>query len=326
MIQRPVGAAEAAALLAAQPGAQAIGGGTELVPLSRQGLAALGTLVSTRGLDLDGIAQRGDTLVLGAGLRMADAARAPLVRTQAPAVAQALAASASPQVRNMATLAGNLMQRTRCPYFRGSAGPCHKREPGSGCAVPTGEQRQAAIFGTTPHCSATHASDLAVALLALDAVLVVQGPAGQRRLALGELHRLPDAPAHREHTLGAGELIAAIELPLTPAARASHYLKVRDRASFQFAVLSVAAALQVDDGGRVAQVRLAAGGVGTVPWRLRASEAQLAGQAAGPAAWTAAAQAATDGAQAFPGAAYKLPLLQRCVAHALQLAHAGAAR
>ncbi|MBI5258140.1 MAG: molybdopterin-dependent oxidoreductase [Burkholderiales bacterium] len=327
----PAGLQEALALLRTQPRARVVGGGIEWVSLLRSGVPPPGPLVSVRPLGLDGIVLQQGRLRLGAGTRMAEAARSPLVQQQAPAVAQALAASASPQVRNMATLAGNLLQATRCAYFRGEEPACHRRQPGSGCAVRSGEQRQAAVFGTGGPCCATHASDLAVALLALDAQLLLQSAAGERRLALADLYQEPgtqDATVPlTEHTLAPGELITAIELPCTRAAGGSLYTKVRDRASFQFAVVSLAVALEVQDG-RITQARLAAGGVGTVPWRLQASEAALVGQPFGAAAWEAAASAATQGAAPLPGNAFKLDLLRRCVVHTLQRAatHAGCTR
>ncbi len=317
-LHRPASFADVAELMHAQP----IGGGTELVPLLRSRLRAASPLWTVGTLHLDEITLRDGRLVLGAGARMADVARSPLVQHEAPAVVQALLASASPQVRNVATLGGNLMQRTRCPYFRSHAPVCNKVTPGSGCSVPTGDQRHAAIFGTGPRCRATHASDLAVALLALDATLRVHGPHGERELPLEALHAEPLADAAHEHTLAPGEFITTITVPCNPAARRSHYLKVRDRASFQFALVSVAVALDCT-GGRVAHARLAAGGVGTRPWRLTASEAALAGQPAEHATWQAAATAATRGAQPLPGNTLKLELLQRCVQHALS--HAASA-
>lgn len=315
-LHRPASLADVAALVHQQPHAQPVGGGTELVPLLRSRLRAPSPLWTVSTLHLDDITLRDGHLVLGAGARMAEVARSPLVLREAPAVVQALLASASPQVRNVATLGGNLMQRTRCAYFRSQAPACNKVAPGSGCSVPTGDQRHAAIFGTSPQCCATHASDLAVALLALDATLRMNGPHGERELPLEAFHAAPLADANHEHTLAPGEFITAITLPCSPAARHSHYLKVRDRASFQFALVSVAVALHCIDG-QVAHARLAAGGVGTRPWRLQASEAALMGQPATATTWQAAATAATHGAQPLPGNTYKLELLQRCVQHAL---------
>lgn len=315
-VHRPRTVEQALALLNEAPFTRVVGGGTELVPLIRSGLMPHAPVLTLRSLGLNHIATQNGRLVIGAGATLAEVARSVCVLQQAPSLAQALLASASPQVRNVATLGGNLLQRTRCPYYRGHASTCNKAHPGSGCAVLTGDQRQAAVFGVSPHCRATHASDLAVALLALEAQLVVQGPNAQRRIGVDALYPGPMADAQLEHTLGHNELITAIELPLTDAARTSTYLKVRDRASFQFALVSLAVALQVTNGV-VSSARLAAGGVGTRPWRLHASEATLIGQAAGPDSWRAAALAATHGAEALPGNAFKLELLQRCVAHTL---------
>jgi xanthine dehydrogenase YagS FAD-binding subunit len=311
---RPAGQAQAVALLATMPHARMIGGGTDLVPLARDGLAVLGPLVPVRAMDLDGIALRDGRLVIGAGATLAEVLRSPLVQREAPAVVQALQASASPQVRNAATVGGNLLQRTRCPYFRGGAPACNRRAAGSGCAAREGEQRHAALFGTSDHCVSAHASDLAVALLALGAHVSIAGPLGERRIALEALYPATATP-EREHTLAAGELITAIAFDIGPAARASGYLKVRDRASFQFALVSLAHAMDRADGV-LRRVRLAAGGVGTRPWRLRDSEAVLEGRDDGPAAWRQAAAMAGQGARPLPGNAFKLDLLQRCVAHA----------
>jgi len=300
-------------LLAEQPQARLIGGGTDLVPLARDGLAALGPLVSVRAMGLGRIELRDGRLVIGAGATLSEVLRSALVQREAPAVVQALQASASPQVRNAATVGGNLLQRTRCPYFRGGAPACNRRAAGSGCAAREGEQRHAALFGTSEHCVAAHASDLAVALLALDADVTIAGPNGERRIPLEALYPAIATP-EREHTLAVGELITSIAIGTCPAARASGYLKVRDRASLQFALVSLAHAVDRADGV-LRHVRLAAGGVGSRPWRLRDSEAMLQGRDDAPAAWRHAAALAGQGAQPLPGNAFKLDLLQRCVAH-----------
>jgi xanthine dehydrogenase YagS FAD-binding subunit len=310
---RPAGQAQAVAMLATMPRARMIGGGTDLVPLARDGLAVWGPLVSVRAMGLDGIALRDEQLVIGAGATLAEVLRSPLVQREAPAVVQALQASASPQVRNAATVGGNLLQRTRCPYFRGGAPACNRRVAGSGCAARKGEQRHAALFGTSEQCVAAHASDLAVALLSLDAHVTIAGPQGERRIALESLYPASATP-EREHTLAAGELITSIAFDTGPAARASGYLKVRDRASFQFALVSLAHAVDRADG-TLRRVRLAAGGVGARPWRLREGESVLEGRDDGPAAWRQAAAMAAQGAQPLPGNAFKLDLLQRCIAH-----------
>jgi xanthine dehydrogenase YagS FAD-binding subunit len=323
-VHRPADLPEALRLLATLPQARVIGGGTDLVPLARDGLIPLGPLVSLRSLGLGGIEQRGDRLLIGAAATLAEVAASPLVQREAPAVVQALNASASPQVRNAATVGGNLLQRSRCPYFRGGALACNRRRPGSGCAAlgadgdgsdgGGGEQRHAALFGTSAQCVAAHASDLAVALLALDAQVSVSGPQGERHVPLEALYPAT-ASTEREHTLAPDDLITAVQIPTGPAARASGYRKVRDRASFQFALVSLAWAASRSDG-RLRQVRLAAGGVGSRPWRLRDSEAVLEGGADEASTWRRAAAVAGQGAQALPGNAFKLELLRRCVLQA----------
>jgi xanthine dehydrogenase YagS FAD-binding subunit len=313
-VLRPADAVQAARLLANVPQARLIGGGTDLVPLARDGLVRLEALVCVRALGLDRIGLIGGRVHIGAGATLAGVLRSPLVQHEAPAVVQALLASASPQVRNAATVGGNLLQHSRCPYFRGGAPACNRRVAGSGCASREGEQRHAALFGTSGHCVAAHASDLAVALLALEADVSIVGPQGERRIALEALYP-PTATSGREHTLAAGELVAAVEFDTGPAARTSGYVKVRDRASFQFALVSLAHAVD-RSGGVLRHVRLAAGGVGTRPWRLRDSEAALDGSDDGPAAWRHAAAVAAQGAKPLPGNAFKLELLRRCVTHA----------
>ena len=309
----------ALALAAAHPDAAFIAGGTDLLQLAKQGPAAPKQLIDISRLPLDRIDPRSAALDIGALARLADVARHPEVRRAWPALAQAIEASASPQVRNLATVGGNLLQRTRCGYFRSTDLPCNKREPGSGCAARNGENRLHAIFGTSPHCAATHASDLAVALLALEARVHVHGPEAARVLPIAELFRLPGDTPQRDSALDAGELIVAVELPRSTAARRSCYLKVRDRASFEFAVVSVAVALEVEDGV-IRSARLAAGGVGTVPWRLLASEQALAGNRAASAAFEAAAAHAADGAEPLSHNAFKIELLRRTVGRALELA------
>ena len=234
----------ALALAANHPDAAFIAGGTDLLQLFKQGPAAPAQLIDISRLPLDRIEPRPDTLRIGALARLADVARHPDVRRTWPALAEAIEASASPQVRNLATVGGNLLQRTRCGYFRSPDLPCNKRQPGSGCAARDGENRLHAIFGASPHCAATHASDLGVALLALDASVHLRRHEAARVLPIAELFRLPGDTPERDSALEAGELIVAVEVPA--AARRSGYLKVRDRASFEFAVVSVA----VVPGGR----------------------------------------------------------------------------
>jgi xanthine dehydrogenase YagS FAD-binding subunit len=307
----------ALSLAAAHPDAAFIAGGTDLLQLFKQGPAAPARLIDISRLPLDRIEPRSDALRIGALARLADVARHPEVRRSHPALAQAIAASASPQVRNLATVGGNLLQRTRCGYFRSADLPCNKRQPGSGCAARDGENRLHAIFGASLHCAATHASDLAVALLALDAVVHVLSHESARVLPIARLFRLPGDTPQRDSTLAPGELIAAVEVPV---AHRSGYLKVRDRASFEFAVVSVAVALEVEDEV-IRSARLAAGGVGTVPWRLLASERALAGARAEPAAFAAAAAHAADGAEPLSQNGFKIELLRRTVKRALEVAN-----
>jgi xanthine dehydrogenase YagS FAD-binding subunit len=257
-----------------------------------------------------------DTLLLGALALMADVADNTSVPQYYPVIAQALLASASPQVRNMATIGGNLLQRTRCPYFRDTASPCNKREPGTGCSALDGLNRMHAILGGSAACVATHASDLAVALVALDAQLELVGPQGTREMALADFHLLPGDTPDRETQLLPGELITAIRVPAASLARRSRYLKVRDRASFEFALASAAVALAIEDG-TIRDARVAAGGVGTKPWRLPAVERALIGAPARAETYRAAAAQAGDGAHPLAHNGFKLPLLQKTVERAL---------
>jgi xanthine dehydrogenase YagS FAD-binding subunit len=305
----------ALALAADHPGAAFIAGGTDLLQLFKQGAAAPAQLIDISRLPFDRIEAGTDALHIGALARLADVARHPDVRRDWPALAEAIDASASPQVRNLATVGGNLLQRSRCGYFRSPDLPCNKRAPGSGCAARTGENRLHAIFGASPHCAATHASDLAVALLALEARVHLRHHDSARTLPIAELFRLPGDTPERDSVLEAGELIVAVEVPV---ARRSGYLKVRDRASFEFAVVSVAVALEIEDDV-IRSARLAAGGVGTVPWRLLASERALAGTRAEPAAFEAAAAHAADGAEPLSQNGFKIDLLRRTVRRALEL-------
>ncbi len=313
----------ALALAANHPDAVFIAGGTDLLQLAKQGAATPARLIDISRLPLDRIEASTDAIRIGALARLADVADHPDVRLGWPALAQAIEASASPQVRNLATVGGNLLQRTRCGYFRSHDLPCNKRQPGTGCAARDGENRMHAIFGASSHCAATHASDLAVALLALGARLHVRrheaAQGAERALPIAELCRLPGDTPERDSALAPGELIVAVEVPRRTAARRSHYVKVRDRASFEFAVVSVAVAIEIE-GNLIRSARLAAGGVGTVPWRLAASEAALAGARAEPATFAAAATHAADGAQPLSQNGFKLELLSRTVRRALELA------
>jgi len=254
-----------------------IAGGTDMMQLLQEDVRKPERLVSLAGLLDNGIDIGPQGLRLGAAATMAEVAAHPAVAGQFPVISEALLASASPQVRNQATMGGNVLQRTRCPYFRDVGyAACNKRSLGSGCAAIGGENRWNAVLGASDHCIAAHPSDLAVALVALGASVKVRGAAGERAVALEDFHRLPADTPHIETVLEPGEVIAAITVPAHPAARRSHYLKLRDRASFEFALVSPAVALDMD-GPQIREARVALGGVGAKPWRVPKVEAALAG-------------------------------------------------
>jgi xanthine dehydrogenase YagS FAD-binding subunit len=327
-LERPRDLAAALALRA-QAGrndapAEYIAGGTDMVQLLQEYVRRPEQLVSLAGLLDDRIDVGPQGLRLGAAATMAEVAAHPAVAEQFPVIAEALLESASPQVRNQASMGGNLLQRTRCPYFRDVGyEACNKRAPGSGCAAIGGENRWHAVHGTSEHCIAAHASDLAVALVALDAAVEVQGSGGQRTVPLGDFHRLPGDTPQIETVLEPGEVIAAVTVPADPAARRSHYLKVRDRASFEFAIVSAAVALDMD-GGRIRQARVALGGVGTKPWRVPQVESALGGAGLDPAELRAAAVLAAEGAQGRGHNDFKIELMQRAIVRAVATAGARA--
>ncbi|HWK47720.1 MAG TPA: xanthine dehydrogenase family protein subunit M [Stellaceae bacterium] len=299
------------------PDAKIIAGGTDLMQLMKDNVERPDRLIDIAGLPLGGVEVTAQGLRMGALAHMAEVADHPDVRRDYPAIAQALAASASGQVRNMATIGGNILQRTRCGYFRDTAFACNKRVRGSGCPAQDGENRFLAILGTSDHCVATHASDFAVALAALDAEVELQGPAGPRRVALTEFHRVPGDTPEVETIMLPGELITAITVPASRLARNSHYLKVRDRASFEWALISAAVALDIG-GGRIRAARVAMGGVGTKPWRLPQVEAALIGAAADETGFRAAAAHAADGARPLNQNGFKLTLMRNTLVRALQ--------
>jgi xanthine dehydrogenase YagS FAD-binding subunit len=301
-----------------------IAGGTDMVQLLQENVLRPERLVSLAGLLDNRIEAGAQGLRLGAGATMADVAAHPTVSEQFPVISEALLNSASPQVRNQATMGGNLLQRTRCPYFRDVGyAACNKRAPGSGCAAIGGENRWHAVLGTTEACIATNPSDLAVALVALDASVEVRGTNRQRLVPLVEFHRLPRDTPHVETVLEPGEVIAAIAVPASPVARRSHYLKVRDRASFEFAVVSAAVALDLD-GARIRAARVALGGVGTKPWRVPKVESALVGASLDPATLRSAAALAAEGAQGRGHNTFKIELMQRAIVRAVETAGARA--
>jgi xanthine dehydrogenase YagS FAD-binding subunit len=275
-------------------------------------------LVDITRVPLATVAPHAGGLRLGAMARNSDVAAHPEVRRRYPVLSEALLAGATQQLRNMATMGGNLMQRTRCYYFYDpSFRECNKRSPGSGCAAIPGYNRIHAILGASPQCIATHPSDLCVALAALEAVVQVHGPRGSRSIPMADFHRLPGTTPQRDTNLEPGELITAIDLPAIPFATRSHYLKVRDRNSFAFALVSVAAVLDLDPGGTIRQARIALGGVAHKPWRSPAAEQALVGKPPGEAAWRAAADELLRGAQPQRDNAFKVDLARRSIARAL---------
>jgi len=305
--------------------AEYIAGGTDMVQLLQENVRRPTRLVSLAGLLDNRIEVSPQGLRLGAAATMAEVAAHPQVAAQFPVIAQALLESASPQVRNQATMGGNLLQRTRCPYFRDIGyAACNKRTLGSGCAAIGGENRWHAVLGTSDDCIAVQASDLAVALVALDAVAHVQGRRGERAVPVAELHRLPGGTPHLETVLAPGEVIAAITVPAHAVARRSHYLKVRDRASFEFAVVSAAAAVELTGDRRIGQARIALGGVGTKPWRLPRVEQALAGASLEREALQRAAALAADGARGRGHNDFKIALMQRAIVRAVEAAGARA--
>lgn len=313
---------EREALAAARDGGRYIAGGTTLVDLMREEVERPSVLVDINALPLREIRADGDDLVVGALARMADVAAHPdTVRLQ-PLVAEALVEGASPQIRNVASIGGNLLQRVRCPYFRMLDAACNKRDAGSGCAALQGGNYGHAILGTSDHCVATHPSDLAVALVALDAVVVVRGPDGERAFPVEALYRLPGDTPHLEHTLLPGELIAQVRVPGGAHAQDARYLKVRDRSSYEFALVSAAVAIELRDGV-IHTARLAVGGVGTRPWRLRASEAALVGKAPARDRFRLAGSVACEGARPLADNRYKVELLARTIVRGLEMVMEG---
>lgn len=306
----------AAAIAAAGEGRKYIAGGTDLIQLMKEYVETPRTLIDLDGLPLAAIAADGSGLRLGALARMRDVAAHPVVLSDYPVIAEALLATASPQVRNMGTIGGNLLQRTRCPYFRDLGFPCNKRDPDSGCSATPGQNRTLAILGGSGSCIATHPSDMAVALAVLDAVVVLQGPGGVRRVPLADFYLLPEDTPWRETVLTPGELVTAVEVPAALWTRQSHYLKLRDRASFAFALVSAAVALDVRDGV-IRTARVALGGVAPKPWRAAATEAALVGQPAEPGAFARAAALAAEGAEPASRNGFKVRLAQVAVARAL---------
>ncbi|WP_410611284.1 FAD binding domain-containing protein [Amycolatopsis sp. lyj-109] len=314
---------EREALTAGAAGGRYIAGGTTLVDLMRETVERPPAVVDINALPYRDIEARPSGLRIGALVRMTDLAAHPHVRAQYPVISEALELSASAQLRNMASIGGNLMQRPRCLYFRDVTAACNRRQPGSGCGAIGGENRTHAILGTSDACVATHPSDLAVALVALDATVRLRSHQGERVIPAARFFRQPGQTPDQEHDLRPGELIVSLEVPAGTYTRRSGYLKVRDRQSYEFALASAAVALDIRRGV-VNAARVAVGGVATVPWRLTAVEQALVGRRAGEQLWTDAASLAADGAKPLADNGFKVELIKRTVAR--QLAAIGGLR
>jgi xanthine dehydrogenase YagS FAD-binding subunit len=303
----------------AAAGSKYIAGGTNLVDLMKMHVETPATLININNLDLQKIESRHDGGIrIGALVRNSDLAYHPLIQKRYPVLSQALLSGASPQLRNMATTGGNILQRTRCPYFFDISFPCNKRNPGTGCSAINGYNRSHAILGGSDHCIATHPSDMCVAMTALDASVSVQGPDGERVIPFADFHRLPGETPEKETALKPGELITAVDIPRLSHSARSHYLKVRDRASYEFALASAAVVLEMEDG-HIRSGRIALGGVGTKPWRTVKAEQLLTGRPS-PELFHTVATAALEGARAYTYNGFKIELAKRTLTRALSIA------
>jgi xanthine dehydrogenase YagS FAD-binding subunit len=303
---------EKAALTAGAAGGRYIAGGTTLVDLMRETVERPPRVVDINSLPYKDISVSSSGVQAGSLVRMSELAAHPRVRSLYPVVAQALELGASAQLRNMASIGGNIMQRPRCPYFRDVHSACNRRTPGAGCDARDGDNRMQAILGTSEQCVATHPSDFSVALVALDAVVHVRGVGGERAIPVQEFFLRPGNTPQREQSLKPGELIISVEIPAGPHTRRSGYLKVRDRQSYEFALASAAVALDIR-GGVIRGARVAVGGVATVPWRLPKVERALVGKRLGRKTWADAASHAADGATALSENEFKIALIERTV-------------
>jgi xanthine dehydrogenase YagS FAD-binding subunit len=315
--------AEAIELKASNPTAKFIAGGTNLLDLMKEHVERPSQLIDISRLSLKRVEEGSDGGVrIGALVPNTDLAYHPLIEARYPIVSSAILAGASQQLRNMASVGGNLMQRTRCAYFYDTATPCNKREPSSGCSAIGGHNRGHAILGASESCIATHPSDMCVALAALDARVLLAGPAGERTMPIADFHRLPDDQPHRDNNLGPAEMIIAVELPPRGFDLNYSYLKIRDRLSYAFALVSVAAALELE-GGTIREARLALGGVAHKPWRDGDAEAVLRGQPATEVSFARAADLLLRGAKPYPHNAFKVELARRAIVRTLTQAARG---
>jgi len=315
-------AGAALGLLGSEPGSKFLAGGTTLLDLMKLHVENPHTLIDINRVPSVEIRPEGDGVFVGAMVRNADMARHPMIAERYPMLTEAILSGASPQLRNMATLGGNLMQRTRCAYFREPELPCNKRQPGSGCGAREGVHRVHAILGTSDECIATNPGDMSVALAALGTQVHLESRAGQRTVALVDFHLLPGSTPERETVLGPDEIITGITIPAVPFARSSRYLKVRDRQSYEFALVSAGVALDLE-GDTIREARVAMGGVGTKPWRSREAEAQLSGAPAVKSTFEKAAEAALAGARPLRDNAFKVELAKRALCEALRLVSEG---
>ena len=313
-------AAGAVSAVAAKPRTKFLGGGTNLIDLMKMGVETPAQLVDINRLPMAQIEElpEGKGVRIGALARNSDLAEHALIKKRYPVLSEALLAGASPQLRNMATVGGNLMQRTRCYYFYDPAFPqCNKRNPGSGCGALNGYNRIHAILGQSDQCIATNPSDMNVALAALEAVVRVQGPNGEREISFADFHRLPGSTPNVDTNLKDDELITAVDLPAIPFATHSHYLKIRDRASYAFAIVSVAAMLEIDPSKKITAARIALGGVAHKPWRAQKAEEQLVGKSADEKTFRAAAEAELAAAKGYKHNEFKIELAERSIVRAL---------
>jgi len=316
---RAADADQAVTAVSGKPESKFLGGGTNLIDLMKMGVERPNELIDINRLPLGQIEELPDKGVrIGALARNSDLAEHELIKTRYPVLSQALLSGASPQLRNMATVGGNLMQRTRCYYFYDPGFPaCNKRKPGSGCGALDGYNRIHAVLGQSEQCIATNPSDMCVALAALDAVVRVRGPDGERQIAFVDFHRLPGDTPERDTNLRPDELITAVDLPAMPFAARSHYLKLRDRASYAFALVSVAAALDLGSNHKINAARVALGGIAHKPWRANAAEKELVGQEANENTFRAAAEAELAPAKGYKYNSFKIELAKRAIVHAL---------
>jgi len=306
-----------AALTVSSRDTRFLAGGTNLLDLMKLNVEVPKQLIDINRLDLNRVeVSDSGSIRIGALVKNTTLAYHPDIMRRFPVLSESILSGASAQLRNAASTAGNIMQRVRCPYFYDTAFPCNKREPGSGCSAIPGYNREHAVLGTSDYCIATHPSDMSVAMAALDAVIHIQGIKGSRTVRFVDFHLLPGKTPHLEHNLKTGEIITAVELPALSYGAKSHYLKARDRASYQFALASAAVALDVQ-AGTIKSARIALGGVGTKPWRSPEAEQVLIGKPAGEAAYQAAAEAALAGAKAYKNNAFKIGLAKRTLVRAL---------